>query len=563
MKKLISLAFAVVMFVCILSISSFAAYNGTLSYDIPKAAGAPLIDGTIDTVYEWKDALTLDFSNSNLTWVTTTGNIGASKIYVMWDDEALYIAADVRDTTKSGYQPGANDAMNAGDGLQLCFMNGTSNVVYWDFLPWTGTGDASTAGSYIHRIYNNTAQTTNVNMASVLNGSNYTMEVKLKWSDFATYASGYYGTIGNSGNEFVIEFIVMDTTASSSTTGLGVMTKKWGDATQTPKYTLKNTPAGTARIPDSNIVLSTVQVTLREDIQMDFTVAPLSSEYTDISVHVIDSTNTDYTCSEKSNHNGNTVTYVYSEISPQRADEPVTVYVTAKKNGVTYCSVSDFTYSLKQYCLDRLNTAGATASERTLLVDLLNYCQAAKEWDMSTEAASVYTPNNNPYNSSSVLNGGIGSNTGTSGHDTLSDITSTNYVLDADNVGTGEMLAFGNGNNGVAKWTKVTVSLTDVIAILFDCSGTPTGVNCNVKVGTAYCVPVSVTSMGTDVSLSGSNIDTITFNVNSYFYNVLSNESAYTTELVNLVKAMMRYGYSANQYSGYAVENVSDATNLG
>lgn len=296
---------------------------------------------------------------------------------------------------------------------------------------------------------------------------------------------------------------------------------------------------------DPALAFATVQVTLRDDIQMDFTVAQ-ASDFSNFEVHVIDSAGTETVCTAKSPHNGDSVSYVYSNLSPQRADEPFTAYVVATKNGRTYNSVQRLRYSLKQYCNDRLSVASGT--EVTLLVDILNYCEAARLYDSANQYSS--TP----------INSGSG---GTSGHDTLSDLSAaTYYVLDEDFIASDSKAVNAvSGTGGSVSWNKVTVSLKDCISIRFSAtgdigtatvtvSGSGTAPEANKDPGlNEWIIPVCVVDMDKVFTITGTNTNSFTFSVDSYYYYVLSHTGEYPVELVNLVRAMMRYGYSAKQYT--------------
>lgn len=249
MKKVLVFALVLSMLTGLLAFGASATEN----YSIPEAATAPTIDGVINAD-EWNGALSIAVDSDSISWVLDAADstIGAgSYISIMWDANALYFAANILDSTVSASNPAAGAALNAGDGIQVCFYSSDTaangdgaNNLFWDFLPWTGDGhDASTAESYEH--FNLAGTTPNVTIASVIVGTGYTMEWAIPWSDFATIVSNGYEAdyTAAAGTEMYLELCVLDTDGAASQS-LGYTTDGWCDPSTNDLYTLVNTQAG-------------------------------------------------------------------------------------------------------------------------------------------------------------------------------------------------------------------------------------------------------------------------------------------------------------------------------
>lgn len=247
MKKQILAIFVILSFALLFMPGVSAQEN----YSIPMAVTAPVIDGVIGSD-EWNGALVVDVSNDQLGWITaqTEGmNIGAgSYVAFMWDSDNLYCAANILDATP-GLQPASGGALNSGDGVQLCFYtdetaangDGTTNM-FWDFLPRTGDGDASTAESYEHFTF---MSTLDLPIKSTVDSSgSYTLEWAIPWSLFAEANANGYGVVytGTAGTKMLIEITVMD--HDGTTQALGYSTDEWCVPGSTDVYTLTADPAG-------------------------------------------------------------------------------------------------------------------------------------------------------------------------------------------------------------------------------------------------------------------------------------------------------------------------------
>lgn len=247
MKKKILLIPVILAFALLLMPVVLAKEN----YSIPTAITAPVIDGVIGSD-EWNNALIVDVSSDQLGWVLPQVdgmNIGAgSYVAFMWDKDNLYCAANILDAT-TGAQPASGGPLNSGDGVQLCFYtdeaatngDGTTNM-FWDFLPRTGDGDASTAECYEHFTFMSTLE---IPIKSTVQSSgSYTVEWAIPWSLFAeANESGYDVTYtGTAGTKMLIEITIMD--HDGTTQALGYSTDEWCVAGTTDVYTLTTDPAG-------------------------------------------------------------------------------------------------------------------------------------------------------------------------------------------------------------------------------------------------------------------------------------------------------------------------------
>jgi Pyruvate/2-oxoglutarate dehydrogenase complex, dehydrogenase (E1) component, eukaryotic type, alpha subunit len=254
MKKQLSIILASL----IAALSFTVCVSAKESYSIPTAATAPTIDGTIGAD-EWNGALKVDASSAKLGWIVAAADdmkIGdGSYVAFMWDANNLYCAANILDATY-GTQPASGGALNSGDGVQLCFYSsdtatngdGTSNM-FWDFLPRTGDGDASTAETYEHF---NFAATTDLPIKSVVNANgNYTMEWAIPWTSFATANSNGYSTLytGTAGTAILIEIAIMDHDGTAQ--ALGYTTDEWCVPASNDVYTLTADQAGIVPVAET------------------------------------------------------------------------------------------------------------------------------------------------------------------------------------------------------------------------------------------------------------------------------------------------------------------------
>jgi hypothetical protein len=253
MKKILATLIVITLVISTFALTTLAARDAAytpVTRDVPKALSAPTIDGTINTD-EWANALAVDMSGDKLYWVADTGfTVGASTYYFMWDDKNFYFAANVADTSVPNATPKYGDALNSGDGTQLGIFGvdgktagqGTDHL-FFTFHPKTDTGSPD-----IYEHFNIIKQIANAEygatIASVMNGSSYTLEATIPWTVFATiYSNGFVNEIkGVEGQKMLISPCVMDLNQDGGQS-LGTATG-WFDAATTDTFVLAAATAG-------------------------------------------------------------------------------------------------------------------------------------------------------------------------------------------------------------------------------------------------------------------------------------------------------------------------------
>ncbi len=119
-------------------------------YTIPKAKKAPAIDGKAGEG-EWDGALSISLDNKN-TW-NPAGSLvqcqGGTFKY-LWDEQGLYLLAEINDADKFAKQPEGNSgSYNGGDGVQIAiFADSTvtdgaqGKMFFFSFCPKASDGKA-------------------------------------------------------------------------------------------------------------------------------------------------------------------------------------------------------------------------------------------------------------------------------------------------------------------------------------------------------------------------------------------------------------------------------------
>ncbi|MCQ2432072.1 MAG: hypothetical protein MJ175_05640 [Clostridia bacterium] len=254
MKKTLSILVAAVMLLGMMAMGASA----QSFYDIPMAVAAPTLDGVLDPA-EWANAAMISFENADeLNWVVDAADSKfgpGSTLLFMWDADYLYVGAAIRDLTVAASNPEAGGALNAGDGVQLCFFSSDSAAngqgdtnMFWDFLPWTGEGrNPATAESYEH--FNFADTTTNVKLVSSIDDKGYAMEIAIPWSDFAAAADNGYEVKYEpvAGTKIIMECVVMDQDEAGQQS-LAYLTDEWCVPATTDVFTLSAATAGTAPV---------------------------------------------------------------------------------------------------------------------------------------------------------------------------------------------------------------------------------------------------------------------------------------------------------------------------
>jgi len=188
---------------------------------INKVTAPPVIDGNINPGAEWDDSTLMNMRLSTLnipdpydpTFVhnggvfgaggTITGDADASALYYFgWDDNALYIAADVTDESINPNV--AVGAMNGGDAFQVCLdydlTKGTdANVNGMVFIPSiaaadnVGTAPADGSSPNFNAFWpeGNANPMTGTQWGVTTSAGGYQVEVKIPWTAFTAGGSTF------------------------------------------------------------------------------------------------------------------------------------------------------------------------------------------------------------------------------------------------------------------------------------------------------------------------------------------------------------------------------------
>ena len=237
-KKFIGSILVFSMLAALFSVSALAAVEpAPFSLDIPTAQSAPTIDGNVDTASEWKDAwrATLD-SNSpggvRLDTLEPTYHT-TYDYYMMWDETNLYVACvctgdqTIAPVMNSGLDTRDNDIR--GDGFQL-FINpslerGKDDLQYFwsDFYCEYAPGVTPFWWEYTvydGDNYDEMANALNIQIATLRNGANWSIEVCIPWDDLLYSMDGAKDQFDFpvpmvAGREMKIEFASMDFTGDA------------------------------------------------------------------------------------------------------------------------------------------------------------------------------------------------------------------------------------------------------------------------------------------------------------------------------------------------------------
>lgn len=208
-------------------------------YEIPKAATAPVIDGTCSED-EWKDALTRTLTNENTVEVAG-GKIvcqGATFRY-LWDENGLYVCAEINDATLSSKHVAGNGSYNSKDGAQIaiyidktCTAGAVGKLFFFSLCPEADDGKA-----YIgeHFIYGNGSTGKDVPDAAIASSkteTGYIIECRI---DAAAFAKADPAIKLEAGTELALVNVILD--HNGSTQALFVDTA-WFNAPNTSVYYL-------------------------------------------------------------------------------------------------------------------------------------------------------------------------------------------------------------------------------------------------------------------------------------------------------------------------------------
>lgn len=257
MKKILSLAVSALLLLSLFGAAAFA-YD-PVSYDIPKAVTAPVIDGAMGDG-EWDNALVVEMMPlADLNYVVDSNNaLGEGTAFrFMWDESNLYYLISVADTSVPDSAPPYGDALNSGDGVQFGVFGPTGgdagvgeSHLFFTMHPKTDNGspDLYEHFNIVDQIANDTH---GAKIASTFqNDSAYTVEGYIPWSVFATiYKNGFTDEIkGVSGQQLRISCVVMELNGSDQS----LITKGgWFNFDETDIYTLTDAPAGFIPAPET------------------------------------------------------------------------------------------------------------------------------------------------------------------------------------------------------------------------------------------------------------------------------------------------------------------------
>jgi len=266
MKKLS--IFLAVMFL----LSSFAlTVSAAESFDIPKAAAAPTIDGVMNAD-EWKGALKYTMSSKEREFnynQPEEGTFTESAIYWMWDDKNLYFFATIDDPTASGSV--ASDASSAYsvDGLHFQMYGGESGnnqykLPYSTWLIFVPRTNADRAGAYVE---NGFGYPENVDLTDdqygckvagkMTSDSAYVIEAAIPWGIFeGIIGNGWEANFtGKAGQNVRIESIIWEVegTARAKRFVAGV----FRNGSEADVFTLSDKTAGGAATPTETTAAAT------------------------------------------------------------------------------------------------------------------------------------------------------------------------------------------------------------------------------------------------------------------------------------------------------------------
>lgn len=284
--------------------------------------------------------------------------------------------------------------------------------------------------------------------------------------------------------------------------------------------------------------LTSFYLTLNKGIALNFMASGITDEY-----YVLFNGSEKISASN-ANKSGDNYIFTYRNVSPLTADQDVTI--TLYNGDGNPVAGQEFTKSIQDYCVSVLNNSTASDELKTLVVDLLVYCEAFQVFKDMTPTAT------------NCLDGNQKALATTAAPD-LESQKNTDY------------------NDGTAYWVSATLSLTDSVEIRFDVD--PNGIdpakltldvggNTIKHDGKAYeytkedgesstyysfyydklspaqmrdVVTAQVCDDGTPV---GNDLQ---YSIQTYAYGK-RNDSEASTELKALTEAMMKYGDSTEAW---------------
>ncbi|MBO4769195.1 MAG: hypothetical protein J5563_00230 [Clostridia bacterium] len=250
MKKFILIVAAALLaslFVCM--VPAYAAEE----IAVPTAAVKPVIDGEVNPG-EWRDAARIDVSSIALVGMITnapTSLLGkGSMFYLMWDEENLYCAAHVINSTKPANQPLGidNSVSGLGDGFQMILFADSESAWAWDLhklmwtvCPWTGENGEPVIWEMFCLGENSTVE---FPIASTVRDDGYDVEFAIPWiSLFEARSAGFLGEYsGEAGDEIFFMICMLD--ADGNSQNMSITADAWGGAEYCDRMVLSYDEAG-------------------------------------------------------------------------------------------------------------------------------------------------------------------------------------------------------------------------------------------------------------------------------------------------------------------------------
>ncbi len=210
------------------------------NYEIPKAATAPVIDGVGGS--EWANALKITLTRDNTVDMTSTKlECQGGTFSYMWDENALYMLAEINDATPSEKKSKAgNGSYNELDGVQMCLYvdksvtSATAGKLYFfSFCPEASDGKAYAGEHFIFSNGSYGVDVPGIEIKSVKTSTGYVVEAKIPASVLAKSAPEIKLEAGTS---FPLCNVILDTNNSKSAI---FADSAWFNAPKTNVYTLK------------------------------------------------------------------------------------------------------------------------------------------------------------------------------------------------------------------------------------------------------------------------------------------------------------------------------------
>lgn len=245
MKKLAALM-TVVLIASMFTVLVYADASTNESFDIPKAAVAPVIDGKI-TDDEWDNALVRVLTKDNVSEPTAVGlEFAGATFRWMWDDAGLYVFAQVTDKTVADSAPaGGSGSYNSGDGVQVCIyadptLSGSEmyTLFFFSLMPKADDGNAYIGEHFVYGTGATGADVDEAKIAVSYNDNGYDIECFIAKEAFAQSEPAI---VIKEGTSLPLANIVME--KDGATQALFTDTA-WFSGVDSNKYTLTSAVAG-------------------------------------------------------------------------------------------------------------------------------------------------------------------------------------------------------------------------------------------------------------------------------------------------------------------------------